>query len=545
MGDPRDVEDEAVDLRVPLAVLGRRWKVVVAVMALALVASLGLSVTQPTRYRATADLLVRADTSTSVISDPPSEDADQAARNVNDEVQVFESEAVEEAVDAAYDGPLDPRDVTAGVVSGTSDIVRASLTSSDAEEGAALVNLYVETFVQVRRSQRVDELFSIGEEIRGKISDLDKRISSVRGPLDELERRVTESPNDAALREQRDSMAASLSATLTPLESRRAFFQSQLESGFAPADITDTGGAQVVRGAKAGGSVSSRPVRDAAVALVLGTLLGVALAFVVDAFDDRVRTVADLERISGAVPTLALIPVSDSTDPAFVGVRDDPRAALAESFRGLRTALKLAAIDQPFRIVQITSPTAGDGKTTTVANLAVAIAEGGDRVAVVCCDLRRPRLHDRLMVDLQPGLTDVLLGDHPLGDAVQRTAAGVDVLAAGTPPPNPSELLSSEKTAAVVQALALEVDVVLLDCPPVLPVTDALVVSRLADATVVVVDSRSTERRAIRRALQQLEQVGAPVVGVVLNGIQEGVGHGDADLGHDASPSDESRAVRR
>jgi Mrp family chromosome partitioning ATPase len=79
----------------------------------------------------------------------------------------------------------------------------------------------------------------------------------------------------------------------------------------------------------------------------------------------------------------------------------------------------------------------------------------------------------------------------------------------------------------------------------VLPVTDALVVSRLADATVVVVDSRSTERRAIRRALQQLEQVGAPVVGVVLNGIQEGVGHGDADLGHDASPSDESRAVRR
>jgi receptor protein-tyrosine kinase len=294
-------------------------------------------------------------------------------------------------------------------------------------------------------------------------------------------------------------------------------------------------------------------VRDAAVALVLGAVLGVGVAFLVDTLDERVRTVADLERIGGGLPTLALVPVSESTDLNFVAVRDDPHGPVAEAFRGLRTALKFAAIDRPFRIVQVTSPTAGDGKTTTVANLAVAIAQGGDRVAVVCCDLRRPRLHERMKVAMQPGLTDVLVGDIQLNEAVQPTGIGIYVVAAGSPPPNPSELLSTEKASAVVQALALEVDIVLLDCPPVLPVTDALVVSRMADATVLVVDSRSTERRAIRRSLQQLQQVGAPVVGTVLNGISDGgeygYGYGGRYTpkapGRAAAPKTERPAARR
>ena len=534
------MDDEAVDLRVYLAVFARRWKVVVAVVALALLASLALSVTQPTRYRATADLLIRAQSSKSLISDSPSVNVNEAARDLNNEVQLFESEAVERAVDEAYTGPLDPKDVDASVVSDTSDIVRATLTSSDAAEGAKLVNLYVKTFISVRQSQQVDELLSVGTEIQTKIADLDKRIASIRGPLDDLERRVANSPNDGSLRAQRDSVAESISPTLTPLESQRAFFQSQLEQLDLIADITGTGGAQVVRGAKAEGAVSPNPVRDAAVALVLGAVLGVGVAFLVDTLDERVRTVADLERISAGLPTLALVPVSDSTVLTHVAVRDDPHGSAAEAYRGLRTALKFAAIDRPFKIVQVTSPTAGDGKTTTVANLAVAIAQGGERVAVVCCDLRRPRLHERLQVAMRPGLTDVLVGDCPLNDAVQATGLGVYAVAAGSLPPNPSELLSTEKAASVVHALALEVDIVILDCPPVLPVTDALVISRLADATLVVVDSRSTERRAIRRSLQQLHQVGAPVVGLVLNGLpdgeQYGYGYGARSTANAATP---------
>ena len=232
----------------------------------------------------------------------------------------------------------------------------------------------------------------------------------------------------------------------------------------------------------------------------------------------------------------------------FVAVRDAAQSPAAEAFRGLRTALKFASIDRPFRVIQVTSASAGEGKTTAVCNLAVAIAQGGDRVAVVCCDLRRPRIQERLQVPLEPGLTNVLLGEVDLNGAVHRTDANVYVVPAGTPPPNPSELLSAERAAAVIESLAQQVDVVLLDCPPVLPVTDALVISRLADATVVVVDGRSTERRAIRRALQLLQQVGAPVVGLLLNAAPEsgeyGYGYGYSGrysdsrrVGSDRAPS--------
>lgn len=524
--DVQDAEDEAVDLRVYLSVLGRRWKVIAAVAVFTLVASVALSLTQPTRYRATADLLIRPDSAGDVISDGQSVNVNEAARLLNNEVQLFESEAVEKAVEEAYDGPLEPGQVRASVVSDTSDVVRATLTSSNATEGAKLVNLYVATFIEVRRTQRVDELLKVGVEIQTKIDDLQARITTTRAPLDEIDRRLANDPGDPGLTAQRESLTQSLAATLTPLESRRAFFQSQLEELDLTTEVISSSGAVNIRSATAEGAVSPTPTRDAAIALVLGLVLGVGIAFLVDTLDERIRGSADLERISGGLPTLALVPESPRSDPGFVATRDDSHSVQAEAFRGLRTALKFAAIDRPFRVVQITSPTAGEGKTTTVANLAVAIAQAGDRVAVVCCDLRRPRLHERMQASLTPGLTDVLLGDVDLTAAVQRTPFGVYVVPAGSPPPNPSELLSTEKAAAVIRSLAQEVDIVILDCPPVLPVTDALVVSRLADATVVVADSRSTERRAIRRTLQQLQQVGAPVVGIVLNGLPEGGEYG-------------------
>lgn len=109
-----------------------------------------------------------------------------------------------------------------------------------------------------------------------------------------------------------------------------------------------------------------------------------------------------------------------------------------------------------------------------MANLAVALAQGGDRVAVVCCDLRRPKVQDRFGVNLTPGLTDVLVGDATLADALRRYEANILILPAGSPPPNPSELLASHKAAAVIKALAEQFDVVLVDSSPVLPVTDAL-----------------------------------------------------------------------
>jgi capsular exopolysaccharide synthesis family protein len=188
--------------------------------------------------------------------------------------------------------------------------------------------------------------------------------------------------------------------------------------------------------------------------------------------------------------------------------------------------VKFAALDRPLKVIQVTSPSQGEGKTTVTANLAVAFAQGGDRVAVVCCDLRRPRVQDRFDVELTPGLTDVLVGDAALAGALRRYTSNVLILPAGSPPPNPSELLSSKKASAVLRALSEEFDVVLVDSPPVLPVTDALIVSRMVDATLLVVDSRSTARKAVTRSLQMLGQVNAEVLGAVLNGLPAGGQYG-------------------
>jgi capsular exopolysaccharide synthesis family protein len=521
-------DEDAVDLRAYLAVLGRRWKVVVAVVALTIFAALALSFSQGKKYRAESELLIRQRSAESLIADTPVVAANEAARQLNNEVRLFESEAVRQAVEDAYEGPLDADDVSASVVSDTSDIVRASVTAADADDAAELVNVYVSTFLEVRRTQRVEQLLAVGTEIRTKIDELGAQITEIRAPLQQVEEQLADDSDSSSLRAQRAALEEQLSPRLTPLESQQAFLQSQLEELDLVADVESAGAAQVITTAEAPSSpVSPNPIRDGAVALVLGAVLGVGVAFLVDTLDERIRSASDLERVAGGLPTLALIPESPrGSDATFVAARDDARGPMAEAFRTLRTAVKFAAIDHPIGVIQVTSASAGEGKTTTVANLAVALAQGGDRVAVVCCDLRRPKLQDLMGVSLTPGLTDVLLGEVTLDEAVRRYDTNVFVLPAGSLPPNPSELLSSQKATAVIRALAEKVDLVVIDCTPVLPVTDALVVSRMSDATIVVADSRTTDRKALRRTLQMLGQVNAPTVGLVLNGLPEGGEYG-------------------
>lgn len=543
-------EDDELDLRGYLVLLRRRWKVIAGAVVVAVTASLLLSLRQDARYRAESEVLIRQPDSTTIISDSPAVNANEAARQLNNEVELFESSTVEDAVAAVYDGPLDPEDVHASVASDTADVVQVRLTAEDPDAAAELVNLYVSTFLETRRQQRVDELLAAGAEIQGKIDELTARIAEVRQPLTDLESRLANDPGNDSLQAQRDDLAEQLAPSLTPLESQRSFYGSQAEDLELTAEIAQTGGAQVLSPAEAPEApVSPDPVRDAAIALVLGLAAGVGLAFLVDTLDERIRGVIDLEQLTGGLPTLAVIPeVEKGHDATFVAARDDARSPQAEAYRSLRTAVKFAGLDRPLKVIQVTSPSQGEGKTTAVANLAVALAQGGDRVAVVCCDLRRPQVQVRFGVDLTPGLTDVLVGDATLAEALRRYDSNVLVLPAGSPPPNPSELLSSNKAAAVIKALSEEFDVVLVDSTPVLPVTDALVVSRFADATLVLVDGRSTARKAVARTLQLLGQVSAPVLGVVLNGIPVsgrygyGAGYG---YGYSYEPEKQSRRARK
>jgi capsular exopolysaccharide synthesis family protein len=203
-------------------------------------------------------------------------------------------------------------------------------------------------------------------------------------------------------------------------------------------------------------------------------------------------------------------------------MQDDPHGQRAESIRRLRTNLQFVDVDSGPRSILVTSSVPSEGKTTTVVNLAVALADAGSRVLLVDADLRRPSVAPVMGLEGSAGLTSILIGQASLGDVVQPWRNGrLDVLASGPVPPNPSELLGSAAMASLLADLTATYDVVLLDSPPLLPVTDAAILSRRAGGTLVVVGTDRIHKAELHDALGALEAVDAHVLGLVLNKVAQ------------------------
>jgi capsular exopolysaccharide synthesis family protein len=505
-------------LRARVVGIARRWRLVLAITAVAVGGTYGVSSLRPTEYRATAVLRVGGTAGT------PS----STAPTRDEELRRFPAPAVRAAVAKVDQGGLDPTAVHARPDPHEPDALRASAVGRHPRELAELVNLYVATFVDVRRTERIDALRAQEATIRRRFEDTTRRLTAARAPLDALTARVAAEPANAALADQRDALARRLAPTLTPLTSTAASLQAQLQELDARVQATYASGYEVVRAAPIPRHpIAPRPVRDAAAAGVVGLFAAALVASALDALDQRGLEGADLDQLTGGLPVLGRVPfVPEEVGEDHVAVRDQPLGPLGAAYRAL--AAQLGRALGPAAIVQVTSSAAGEGKTTAVANLAEALARPGRRVGVLCADLRRPRLEACLGVAPAPGLVEVLEGQVELAAALQRTPGDVVVLPAGGPGADPAELLAGARLVTLVQALADQVDVLLLDCPPVLPVTDALLVARLADVTVVVADARTTERRALAETLDRLHQIGATVLGLVLNS--------QADDGASSSP---------
>jgi succinoglycan biosynthesis transport protein ExoP len=269
--------------------------------------------------------------------------------------------------------------------------------------------------------------------------------------------------------------------------------------------------------------VSPRTRLNLVVGLLGGLLLGLGAALVRDVTDTRVRSAEDLASVT-PLPLLAAL----DTRPTEGGRRDlvvtsGPRTSRAEAFRTLRTSVQFLRRPGSSLSLLVTSARPAEGKSTVAANLALVLAEGGTRVALVDADLRRPSVADTFDLEGAAGLTSVLIGQVELGDVLQDWgSSGLHVLTSGPLPPNPSELLASPAMAAVLAQLEATHDVVLIDAPPLLPVTDAAVLSQVVSGTLVVVKAGATRRAVLREALTVLERVEARVVGVVLSHVRRG-----------------------
>jgi capsular exopolysaccharide synthesis family protein len=502
-GGGRAVHD--LGLRDYLQILSRRKWIVLQALIIVPLAAVAFSLRQSSVYQSSADVLLRFQSLPSTlsgISDPNSYSYYiDPTRSIGTSLQVAGLPVLNDRVAAA----LKKRGVPAGDVPatsvaevGTTDVIRFSANSGNAAIAAAVATEYARQFTLYYEQL---DTGAIGQAIRG------------------LRNRIAELRADGTTQGRKD--AAALQSKVNQLETLRTL---------------QTSSAVVVRPASPGAKIRPTPKKYGFIGIGLGLVLGIGLAFLRDAFDTRLRTGSDIAGILG-VPVLGRIPPPKKRldrERQLVMLADASGVG-ADAFRRLRMNLEFAAIGKQAQTIMVTSAVAAEGKTTTFANLAVAMALGGKNVALVDLDLHRPMIGRFFRVpEDQPGLSAVVLGHATIDQAVvpinledrllepgaggRRSAGSLVVLPTGILPPDPGEFVGLEGVRHVIGALRDRYDVVLIDAPPLLAIGDGLTIAGFSDAVVAVVRADFARRGIMHELAATLEKVPPAKLGVVVCG---------------------------
>ena len=566
-----------MELRRYLSILRRqKWLLIQATLVVAVVAGVLSNLRTPV-YSASSRVLLRPNDASeqlypdannaqgSLFSDPD--------RYVAAQENIAQSEAV--AKEAAKDIKDATSDELLGEVSvsqeGSSDILDISGTSVDPVRARDVANAFARAYIENRRQFAVanlqkaaDELQAKTDALQARLADLDKQIGdgglqpgatsasvaptnptpAARQPVTGAAAQVTNpAPNPGGQPTTTEGLKAERYATALQYENLYARQQELL------VDISlKRGEAEVVSLARTPGRpVSPKPKRDGVLGGFVGLLLGLGFAFLREQLDDRIRSREDAEAANG-LTVLAELPYDEESaaHPGVLAADARPLGQLAEATRSLRTSLEFLGVDGAIRTLIVTSPGPQDGKSLVAANLGAVYAQAGFRTVLVSADLRRPRIESIFGLSKDgPGLTEVIAQMNELEPAPSRPpiAMGPDadaqallerrerveaafretgvpnlfLLPAGATPPNASELLASRRAAEVMEDLASLADVVIVDTPPVLAVTDAAVLAPKADGVILVNSLNQTHKGAATRAKETLESSHVRLLGVVLN----------------------------
>ena len=476
----------------------RRWWLVAATVVLLVGFAAASSVLSEDRYRAEAEVLVGR----------PGEGRGDAVlnRELADQAEIAEGSAV--VADATEELGYEP-DVDAEARR-ESDLIVIAVRSEDPDAAAEAANAVADAYVERRRSGAADEgevtpaaaVAQVSGLVEPRRADIEARIAEIDASI------PSGGALDPALAEERDALAAELDE-LDGIDEALTDAQLGLTVLGSGADVTTR--AEPPSIPESGGTL-----RNVAVAGVLGAILGALLALAVDRMVDTIGDEADAELVSGGLRVLGAVPRHPSLASA-PGLAPSG-SAVVEVHRGIGAAL---STDEP-SVVLLTSPDAGAGKTTTAANLAAALARTGARALAMDADLRRPGLARAIGVESTGGLAAAL--DGRALDELLVTAPGVpslSVLPAGQAGPEAVERLGAPEARSLLRSLGERFGVVVVDTPPVNLTSDALYLSAAADAVVLVVRARHTKRKAVRKALGRLDQVGVEVRGVVVTDVRE------------------------
>lgn len=524
------------DVREYLLVLRRRRWIVIAAVVLVTGAAVLMSVLQTPVYRAGARILVQPGGS---LFDSSSSGGSQV--DISTELQVMQSQPVMDGLRERLKGATAQ---TSAVAVGQTSVIEARADSTSAHQAATVANAYANEYVDYSRTQAVAALVSAADELQKKITDVQKTVDQLSDRLNALPSCTgTNPPQECSQRPQLQEDRDAQVSQLVPLKQR--LNQLQVDASFSK------GGPRLITPAAVPSApFKPTPKRNGILGVAVGLLLGVALAFAFEHFDDSIKSKEDLERTSRGLPVLGQIPVVSAwknRQETYVVSRTEPSSPAAEAYRALRTSIRFLTLDRSVRVLEVTSPNPSEGKSTAVANLGVVLARAGERVVIVSCDLRRPRIHEFFGLPNSVGFTSALLGQASLSSALQPVPneQRLLLLASGPVPPNPSELLASSRAGDLLNSLKAQADIVLLDVPPVLPVTDAAVLSSRAEGVLLVATAGSTSGKHLTRAVELLRQVGAPLIGTILNGTSGEQGYRYEYYAGEASRNGKSSGKQR
>ncbi len=517
-------------------------------------------------YRATAQVLLRPNDPTEQLN--PNNVGQNLGidpdRYVSGQRNIVESAAVAQEASKALGG-LDAKLVderTTVVQGGQSNVLNVSAVDPEPAQARDLANAVAKGYIENRRQAAVAGLEQAAQDIADRlgplettIAQLDARIgegSTVAGATSQLVAPATPgatTPTRPATQVEGATPSAGPASTTEALKAARYAAAVQYETLFSRQQellvniSLKRGEAELIEEAtEPTDPESPKPVRDGALGVFVGLLFGVGFSFVREQLNDRLRSADEVAEISG-LPLLARLPLDEETAKGTGGVVvvDRPNSPLAEAVRSLRTSIQYLAVDQPIKLIVVTSSLPGEGKSLVAANLATMFAQADYRTVLVSADLRRSSIDDLFgNHPASPGLTGVIApiaggtarsgangngkGDHEVASSlsavVKTPVANLLLIPAGPTPPNPAELLGSRRMTTLLTDWSNSADVVILDTPPLLAVTDAAVLAARSDGVVLVAAVNETRRDALKQSVAILEGTGARLLGVVANKVE-------------------------
>jgi capsular exopolysaccharide synthesis family protein len=496
-----------MELEQYVAVIKRWWGLMVACVLVATGSSYYGTLQMPRTYQATTTVMIGQ---VMEEANPSSQDlaiSTQLAQTYADMVRrrpILEGAA--QALGLAY--VPSAGDISTRQVPGT-QLLEISVRDTNPERAAVLANEIAYQLIQ--RSPGASEDQQRQDFAREQLSDLERKIEATQEEVEEEQERL-DAANSARAIQQYQANISALEQRLSSYQSTYASLLTSVEGGTNVVSIVE-------RAYIPTNPVSPNVPETILLAAAIGLALAVGGAFLIEYLDDTVKSPDDVARAT-ELPILGTIPcIGGDTYPEKLVAARHPRSPIVEAYRALRTNVQFSTMDKPAQTLMITSPSPGAGKSVTMANLAVVMAQAGLKVIVVDSDLRRPALDKIFGLTNGYGLSNAILQDNPtLSDHLRATEVdNLWVLPSGSPPPNPAELLGSQRMEAIVEELKGQADLVLFDSPPVLAVTDAAVLSTRVDGVLVVCNAGRTRRKDAQKGVEELRRVGANLLGAVLN----------------------------